>query len=618
MAAVMATPLAAQDLASANAAFMQQRFPDAQRAYSAVIASGAPADRAEAVLSLAVIDWKIDGDTVRAMRDLAPFHASAAALTMMSRARLDAGNVDGARAAAFAALRGTYDGPRASEERRDAAVALADAAAYPYEHSCFESNASRAHPSARSDSTLRVAIALLRADVTAESGHLESSDRLVRLAAIAGDWPALALGWRSYYLVGSRVPNGPLVRAEAELRAMESSTARDKPVHALAALVDSKLFEPAALIATCGALAARTPDASTAELIAYARFLRDTKRATSAYYRDVAHARGDTTAWRASLDAAGRALWPSLRWTGAVPAYSFDSLGAQLDRRFGLITNIGHTGDVLDLHAGHRVSNEDRVETQYGKSAHVRFSVIDGMISDGYQTWAWDNRAAHGGWASDVEIVQVRDGYAEGPLRAWHAITDPKIIARDASDFTRDSIVDVRRARDSTIAYFPSVESALRRGARLELRDSLRRSGLSGTALQRAFVREYGKAVDESSIFAHEGRHAIDKTLHVADSSAKNLEYQAKLSEMAFAPLPRLALAGIFNSNLGDETSHGIANAKVLVGLLDWMRHHGFSEGADELPLPLRIPTLTDSQLRAAARALDPMAAGLADASAKR
>ncbi|MEO8880124.1 MAG: hypothetical protein ABI446_06965 [Gemmatimonadaceae bacterium] len=124
--------------------------------------------------------------------------------------------------------------------------------------------------------------------------------------------------------------------------------------------------------------------------------------------------------------------------------------------------------------------------------------------------------------------------------------------------------------------------------------------------------------MDESSIFAHEGRHAIDKTLHIADSSAKNLEYQAKLSEIAFAPLPKLALAGILGANLGDDTPHGIANAKLLRGLLDWMRHHGFSEGAAELPLPLRIPTLTDSQLRSAARALDPMAAGSSDASAKR
>ena len=49
--------------------------------------------------------------------------------------------------------------------------------------------------------------------------------------------------------------------------------------------------------------------------------------------------------------------------------------------------------------------------------------------------------------------------------------------------------------------------------------------------------------------------------------------------------------------------------------LLDWMRHHGFSDGAPALPMPLQIPTLTDAQLRDAARSLDPLAADSGSAS---
>ncbi|HEY2898625.1 MAG TPA: hypothetical protein VGJ12_15910 [Gemmatimonadaceae bacterium] len=600
--ASLTAPVAAQDLATADAAFMQQHFPDAQRAYRSVLATGSASDRREAALALAVIDWMIDGDTARAMRDLHPFVSTAPALTMVSRARLDAHNASGARAAGRAAVTAARD----AEERRDASVALADAALFPFEASCLDSTAPR--PGASAAHAAGAARAQLRATVNAELGHLDASERLVRLAAISGDWESLALGWRSYYAVGRRVPGGPLVRAEAELDSMAHAAPARKASHAYAALVDSKLYQPAALIATCGALASPSPSAETREIAAYARFLRDATRATNAYYRTVALGHADTTAWQAKLDSLGKRLWPHFVWSGSRPAYDLRALELEAERRFDLVANMGNTGDVVDLHAGHRISTESRDVVQYGKRGHLTFSVLDGMISDGYQTWAWDGRAEHGGWASATEIIQVRDGYAEGPLKAWHALTDAAIIARDAKTLARDSASDIARARTTEIAYFPSVDERLRRDVRSGLLDSLRRSGLTGRDLELAFVRTYGDDVDESSIFVHEGRHAIDKILEIADSSAKNLEYQAKLSELAFAPLPKLALAGILGANTGDDTPHGIADARIMREMLAWMRHHGFSEGAADLPLPLQIPKLTDAQIREVSRSLDPLA----------
>ncbi|MDQ2768308.1 MAG: hypothetical protein M3Y30_14280, partial [Gemmatimonadota bacterium] len=376
-------------------------------------------------------------------------------------------------------------------------------------------------------------------------------------------------------------------------------------------------FEPAALLATCGALSDHAPDAATGEIVAYARFLRDAKRITNSYYRDVALAHADSNAWRAGLYAAGKSLWPHLDWRGPVPAYGLDSLKAQLERRFDLLVNMGVTAGVADLHSGHRISSEDREVTQYGKSAHVHFSVIDGMISDGYQTWAWDGRAAHGGWASDTEIIQVRNAYADGPLKVWHSRTDPIILARNATSLARDSVADVARARKKEVAYFPSVDARIRRDAQVQLMDSLKRSGLAGRDLELAFVRTYGDIVDEGSIFAHEGRHAIDKTIHIRDSSATNLEYQAKLSQVAFGPLPKLGLSGVLEPNTGDATAHGTADARLLGELFDWMRHNGFSDGAGALPMPIQLPKMTDDQLRAAVRSLDPLARDSASVSAK-
>lgn len=296
---------------------------------------------------------------------------------------------------------------------------------------------------------------------------------------------------------------------------------------------------------------------------------RNARSITKSYYRTIALGHANVEWWRAALDSAGRRLWPQLVWNGAPPPYSQDSLLAQLDQRFGLVVNVGKTGDAVDLYAGHRISDENREVQQYGKSAHVRFAVLDGMISDGYQTWAWDGRAAHGGWATDVTILQLRAGYAEGPLRAWHAITDPAIIAQESKTIARDSVADTKRARETETAYYPSIEGRLRRDARLELRDSFRRGGLAGRALELAFVRTYG-------------------------------DY-----------MPKVALAGMLGANNDDRSPHGAANARVTRELLAWMRGHGLSDGGTAPPVLLQIPRLSNEQLRAFARSLDPLRRGI-------
>jgi hypothetical protein len=127
--------------------------------------------------------------------------------------------------------------------------------------------------------------------------------------------------------------------------------------------------------------------------------------------------------------------------------------------------------------------------------------------------------------------------------------------------------------------------------------------------LEAAFEREYGRVYEESSIFAHEGRHAIDNSLGL-DLPAADLEFRAKLSEVAFAPRPRLALDAIISPNIGDASPHGQANARIMQGLVVW-----FGANASEIehfdpraPLLLQLPLLTDDQLRRAFASMDPFA----------
>jgi hypothetical protein len=113
------------------------------------------------------------------------------------------------------------------------------------------------------------------------------------------------------------------------------------------------------------------------------------------------------------------------------------------------------------------------------------------------------------------------------------------------------------------------------------------------------------KGIDRG--WLHEGRHALDNA--EGEFSSEDLEFRAKLSQIALADYPHLGLASIALGSQAD-TAHGIANRRVLEGYRDWMRRHrrqiaGFDR---RQPALSQLHRLTDAQIAAAARSLDPWA----------
>src|SRR5690606_26962554 len=106
----------------------------------------------------------------------------------------------------------------------------------------------------------------------------------------------------------------------------------------------------------------------------------------------------------------------------------------------------------------------------------------------------------------------------------------------------------------------------------------------------------YWRATIQHSITLHEGRHALDKASGAF--TGDELEFRAKLSEIALADYPRLALANIAGQTLGD-TAHGLANRRLLEGYRSWIRRHrreiaGFDRSA---PALAQLHLLSDAQI---------------------
>ncbi len=626
-------------LERARTAFMQHDLAAAVTSYQQVLAADNDTlHRIEAATTIASIAWRVHHDSVTAIRTLDVIASTpggaVAALVEEARMRRAYDNYPGALLAAAAA-----EHVAATQvEHRSAVLAVASVLIDEGFHDLLDrpspalsyqrrdrgrmtDTAIADRPSANRASVAS-AVEQLTALVRAAPGDLEPARLLVNAAAMTGNIPEIELGWRSYYLVQSGdTLTGLLTSPRRSLAALarawtagavESPQRRDTLARALEA---SGFAEAAAYVMAVNGTGGSAVSSNT-ELLAYAHFLRAVQYHTDKYYQAAALRgapldSGSVAVWKRHLEDDARELWPRLNWAGNAPTFDASRFDAELDRRFGMLVNLNSTAGYPDLHMGQRVVDEVHVINQYGYTATIRFIALDAMVSNGFETWDWDGRAGHAGWSSKGLIVQVRPRYAAAPIKAWATMTDPVLVARTVAEIARDSAADWNRARENPTGYLPGVSSRLERDGRRELLDSLRASGKSDRAVESAFKHDIGSAVEASSIFAHEGRHAIDAIIG-PELTAEQLEYRAKLSEVAFASLPKLALGAIINRNIGDATPHGQANAQVMKGLVAWLQQHAseIQHYSAALPALPQLPLLTDAQLRRAFESMDPLAIG--------
>src|SRR5450432_4664748 len=132
-----------------------------------------------------------------------------------------------------------------------------------------------------------------------------------------------------------------------------------------------------------------------------------------------------------------------------------------------------------------------------------------------------------------------------------------------------------------------------------------------------AFISETMQLNVESTVFAHEGRHAIDQLYFKAqfDSMPQDeRELRAKYSEVIFSSKPKLALTGsILGGDLDSSTIHGKANLRLRKIIVNWMQLHNKEIGEidNSMHLLMQLDVLTDQQLRDICLSADPLPAKL-------
>ena len=314
-------------------------------------------------------------------------------------------------------------------------------------------------------------------------------------------------------------------------------------------------------------------------------------------------------AGRVELDRADEAWRTTL--LAAVPEKG--DADALLTRHYGIVgTARGETSGYPSIHRGHLVEDRRMTVSQYGKTASIHYQSVDNMIGNGFESWLWDGGPMVGGWQADGKIVNVRPGYVMSPLRGWAQTQDSALRRELIGRQKQRAGEDVAKLKARPVATIDGLSDRLQ----LQLVDRIaavaRSKATSEADIRRAFLAEFTRANFDQSILKHEGRHAIDEMLGLQDKVDQPvIEYQAKLSELALAAYPRMALRNM-NLNLEGDGPHDRAGAKLFSEYAKWIEAHpGEVMGYDPaLPALVQIDKLSDDQIREIARTLDPLARG--------
>ena len=338
--------------------------------------------------------------------------------------------------------------------------------------------------------------------------------------------------------------------------------------------------------------------------------MRKTDRHTTDFYLRIVEGTDDKAIYKDSLIKVATELWDSLTWEAKKPPFSKELFEKEINKRFKAIFNLMSANGYFGLHMGHVVLNDRRVITQYNESADFRYISIDHMISNGYSGWFWDGQAETGGWANDDEsFLQVRSAYTSGPIRTWQKLADSIGVVKIEKRIKESTISDDSLAINDPHTFLPGLSARIDYYQSKKLLDSLKNSGVEGDELRLNFINSLEAIQQGASIYAHEGRHAIDKKMKYSRNSEK-LEYTAKLSEVYFSEKPMWSFNAIMSRNIGDNTSHGQANLKVIEGLVNWMEKNKENLSMIDANRPMlpQIDKLSDVQMKKAVKSLDPMA----------
>ena len=348
-------------------------------------------------------------------------------------------------------------------------------------------------------------------------------------------------------------------------------------------------------------------NSKTRNAIVYSQYLKEVEKETNAYYRLIAIEQEDEAAYIKWLSTKRKELWHKLSFTEQ-NQYNEDAFLDETEKYFGARGFTGSTGNYSGyvLALGHVVNQEKAKVEQYGYKPEFTYTQLDMMVSNGFSSWFWEHKAI-GGWATENEIIRVREVYLSGPIDAWKMVTDS--VERSKTEKKIKEFLS--HTAKNQLEEAKGLATKLKFDAVNDLYNSLTSEGLSGKELKLAFLSKYEQYRMEASMLAHEGRHSIDQKYYPKEFenwSSEIREFRGKLSQIIFAPEPRLELPGMLTSITGNN-GHIKANKRIADVAVNWIKENkedilGYSDDKSAFS---QLYLLTNTQIKECYKQADPL-----------
>ncbi len=342
-------------------------------------------------------------------------------------------------------------------------------------------------------------------------------------------------------------------------------------------------------------------------IIEYANYMKDMEALTNNYYRLVSIDKADSGDFLNSIRLKNEAFYNTITSDSDTP-FEPNNFRDLLREKFGtvLIVSSSSASRQVGLVFGHIVNERIRNIEQYGHSADFTFTELDMMISNGYPSWFWEDRGA-GGYALRGGFLRIKTMFKYLAISAWEKVTD-SVKRQKIEQSIQANLLESDLQTDIKV-----IRAAVAKKIELDALDALYKKlvskGYNGIELQLKFIEQYELYRDNATMFAHEGRHSIDRVV-LGDQyralGSKLIEYRGRLSQIAFSESPKLELANMLSGV--SSTPTGQSNKMIIDVIENWIINNVKSitdYNTKQLPLA-QIYKLTDAQIISAIQAVDP------------
>ena len=435
----------------------------------------------------------------------------------------------------------------------------------------------------------------------------------IGIAVLNRDFSNTFHAWKNYFRIDDVDPPKGLIGKSFEfLQKVEAtklgfSEMDNELLKGIAiAFIDSRLFDYSTLIIKLFENQLRFQSDTLSNLFAYDTYLKDAEILTYQFYRDLAGGKGNQQKFKDQLILLEKEFWKNTNWVGKNKDFSHSNFLTATKKIFGSRQTRGIVNGYYAFYCWHEITNELESIDQYGRKATLNVISMDYLVSKDYSGW-FQSEQRVGGTATSNTIITLRAAMLQEPVAMWNQFNDPIKRKEMEDQIVRLQKFDIELARKDPHALLPGMRLNILFESLENIYDSLKISGLGDSGLKLGFINYFSNYFYSSTLI-HEARHSIDK--RIGGFNSDQMEYRAKLSEVALSQAPLLTFAAQVLREESPNASHGVANGRLVKDMVKWMERNSdeIKDFQEKVPMILQLDKLTNEQVILAMKSLDPLA----------